>query len=228
MADSFSPADQPGDQADWWRAYVLAQDGQVDELRRLANSGDDHARRQLAGLLADRVETAGAIEAIRPLADAGDDAAERSLARWLADAGSLDELRQRAAAGSWHAACELVPLLARHDLDDELRERASPDDGYLALRALARRLAERGSLDALRELVADVEPGLRPLVIDAAGDGASGGGLEALRLLADWGDRKCQAGLTRRLVREGRRDEVRQRAERGDEYARHWLSESPS
>jgi hypothetical protein len=112
VADSFSPADQPGDQADWWRAYVLAQDGQVDELRRLANSGDDHARRQLAGLLADRVETAGAIEAIRPL--------------------------------------------------------------------------------------------------------------------ADWGDRKCQAGLTRRLVREGRRDEVRQRAERGDEYARHWLSESPS
>ena len=32
----------------WWQAYLLAENDQVDELRRLAAAGDDHARRQLA------------------------------------------------------------------------------------------------------------------------------------------------------------------------------------
>jgi hypothetical protein len=83
----------------WWRAYQLAENDRAGELRERADSGDEHARRQLASWLADRASTGEAIEVIRPLADAGDEAAELWLARWLADDGHLGELRQRAATG---------------------------------------------------------------------------------------------------------------------------------
>jgi hypothetical protein len=60
------------DAAQWWRAYVLAENDQVEELRELAAAGDSHARRQLASWLSDRARSEEAIEVIRPLADAGD------------------------------------------------------------------------------------------------------------------------------------------------------------
>jgi len=106
----------------WWRAYLLAGSDQAGELGERAAAGDEHARRQLASWLADRVRTEEAIEVIRPLADAEDDVAELWLARWLADAGHLEELRQRAASGSYPALHELAGRLARHEHLDELRE----------------------------------------------------------------------------------------------------------
>src|SRR5215470_4003089 len=80
------------------------------ELRELA-AGDDHARRQLAGWLAERALSARlpgrvrleeVIEVICLLADAGDDVAELWLVRWLADCDRLDELRQCADSDSYH------------------------------------------------------------------------------------------------------------------------------
>jgi hypothetical protein len=227
VADFRSPDDQASGAARWWRAYVLAENDQVDELRSLAAAGDDHARRQLASWLSDRAKTADAIEVIHPLADAGDDVAELWLARWLADGDHLDELRQRGARGSWHAARELVKLLAQHDLYDELRERASSGGGYYALYELAKRLAECDLHDALRELAVAADPERRLLILEAAGEGASGG-LDVLRVLADLGDKRGRALLARRLAREGHLDELRHRAESGDEYAQHWLSEALS
>ena len=100
----------------WWRAYLLAENDQAGVLGQLAAAGDEHARRQLAGWLADRARTEEAIEVIRPLADAGDEVAELWLARWLADAGHPDELRQRAAGGSYPALHELAGWLAGHEL----------------------------------------------------------------------------------------------------------------
>jgi hypothetical protein len=47
-----SPVEDPGDAARWWEAYCLAENDEADELRRRADSGDDHARRQLACWLA--------------------------------------------------------------------------------------------------------------------------------------------------------------------------------
>ena len=41
----------------WWRAYLLAEDDQEDALRRLADGGDDHARRMLARWLARKSHT---------------------------------------------------------------------------------------------------------------------------------------------------------------------------
>jgi len=143
----------------WWRAYLLAENDQAGVLGQLAAAGDEHARRQLAGWLADRARTEEAIEVIRPLADAGDEVAELWLARWLADAGHPDELRQRAAGGSYPARHELAGWLAGHERLDELREFLVAHrellSGWLARQHGMREVrlaAELGDADARRRL----------------------------------------------------------------------------
>jgi transposase, IS30 family len=89
------------DQARWWRAYVLAENDRIDELRQHAEAGDDHAQRQLASWLSDRRQIDEAITVIRPLADSDDDIAQLWLARWLAERDHLDELRRRAGTGDF-------------------------------------------------------------------------------------------------------------------------------
>ena len=222
------------DAAQWWRAYLLAENDQVDELRALTAAGDDHARRQLASWLSDRAACGRtvsdrammeeAIEVILPLADAGDDVAGLWLARWLADYDHLDELRRRAASGSYHAVRELARRLAELDMLDELRRHADSGSSP-ALRELARRLAQRDMHAELRELAVAAEPGKRQLILEAAGEGAYE--LDVQRVIADLGDDRGRALLARRLAREGHLNELRQRAESGDEYARHWLTEEP-
>ena len=157
------PGEPAEDAQRWWRACQLAGSDRVDELRRLAAAGDEHARRQLAGWLSDRAYTGSfpdrdrldeAIEVIRPLADAGDDVAGLWLARWLADCGRLEELRQRADGGGYHASRELARSLAGHDMLDELRARADAGS-YPALEELAEWLASREHLGELRALLVD-------------------------------------------------------------------------
>lgn len=189
------------DQAQWWHAYQLAENNQADELRRLAATGDDHARRQLASWLSDRAwsdraEMEEVIEAIRPLADAGDDVAELWLARWLADCDLLDELRSRAAAGGHHALCEL-----------------------------SRRLAERNRPGELRELAVAADPDRRLLILHAASETYSAD-MDVTRMCADLGDETARHRLIRWLARSGQLDELRERAESGDDYARDWLAEA--
>ena len=72
-----SPAGQSDDAARWWRAYCLAENDEVDQLRQQAEGGDDHARRQLASWLSDRGRAQEAIAVIRPLADAGEEPVAR-------------------------------------------------------------------------------------------------------------------------------------------------------
>jgi hypothetical protein len=186
------------DQARWWHAYQLAENDQVGELRRLAAAGDDHARRQLASWLfdragSDRAKMAEAIEVIHPLADAGDDVAELWLARWLADHGHLDELR----------------------------ERASVEDGYHALRELARRLAELDRPGELRELALAADPERRLLIVRAAAEAFSPG-MDVTRMCADLGYEPAGRALIRWLARSGQLDELSEHAE-SDAYARDWL-----
>ena len=162
---------------------------------------------------------------IRPLADAGDDVAELWLARWLADSDRLDELRQRADRGCYHAGRLLARCLARRDLLDELRQRA--DSGsYHAWRDLGKRLADRDMDEELGELITSADAGTGLLIFDAVG--GSPPGMKALRVLADAGHHASRRQLVRVLAREGRLDELRQRADDGDEYARHWLDEALS
>jgi hypothetical protein len=235
MAGSRPPGDEASDAARWWRAYTLADSDQVDELRKLTASGDDHARRQLASWLSerafsgqrssDRAKLEEAIEVIRPVADAGEDVAELWLACWLDESDRLDELRQRADGGSYHAGRLLARCLARHDLLDELRQRANSGSDY-AWRELGKRLADRDMGEELRELITAADADTRQLIFDAMG--GSPPGMKALRVLADAGHKASQMQLGRRLSQEGRLDELRQRADNGDEYARHWLDEAMS
>jgi hypothetical protein len=199
------PGEDTEDAARWWRAYQLAQNDQVDELRQLAAAGDQHAGRQLASWLSDRGwcgdpwsdqgKMAEAIEVIRQVADAGDDVAEMWLARWLADCDGLDELRQRADSG-----------------------------GYYAVRELARRLAALNMHEQLRELVDAADADRQPMILQSAGSAASAG-IDVLRMVADRGNNNARRRLVRRLAREGRVDELRERAENGDDYARQWLAD---
>jgi hypothetical protein len=225
MGGERSLVDEADDAARWWQAYVLAENDQVDELRERAVAGDGHARRQLASWLSDRARTQEAIEAIRPLADAGDEVAELWLVRWLADDDRLDELRERAARGSYYGPHELAKVLAAHDLHDELRERAFSGGGHDALWQLAKWLAARDRHDELRELATAADPERRSMILEAAGEGSSGG-LDVLRVLADLGSKQGRFWLARRLAREGHLDELRDRAASGDESAEHWLAEA--
>lgn len=79
----------------------------------------------------------------------------------------------------------------------------------------------------LRGLITAADAGTRLVIFDAAGEGGSAG-MNALRVLADLGDKTSRLRLARRLAREGRLDELRRRAEGGDEYASHWLEEALS
>ena len=158
-------------------AELLAERGDLDELRARADAGDGYAAGRLADLLAER----GDLDELRARADAGDGDAARRLAELLAERGDLDGLRARADAGDEDAARRLAELLAeRGDLDGaarpgrrrrrarrlrgwpvcwpsaatwtrpaDLRARADAGDGHAAAR-LADLLAERGDLDGLR------------------------------------------------------------------------------
>jgi hypothetical protein len=119
----------------------------------------------------------------------------------------------------------LARWLADIDRLDELRQRADRGS-YHAWRALVSRLAERDMHEDLRELIASADADTRLLIFDAVG--GSPPGMKALRVLADAGHKASRTHLGRRLVREGRLDELRQRADNGDEYAQHWLGEALS
>ena len=109
-------------------ARLLAQRGDLDGLRSLANADEWYVIRELADLLARR----GDLDGLRAQANAGNGYAAGQLARLLADRGDLDELRARADAGDEDAAWRLAGLLPRRgDLDEAeqiLRARADAGD----------------------------------------------------------------------------------------------------
>jgi len=130
-------------------ARLLAEHGNLDELRARASIGDIVAIRLLARLLAERGELDEAIDILRVPAAAGDVSAARRLIKLLAQRGDVDELRARADAGDERAAERLATVLAERGDLDELRARAEvgdPDAAY----SLANVLAQRGDLDELR------------------------------------------------------------------------------
>ena len=190
-------ADADGDgEAAVWLARLLAERGDLDELRARAYSGDGEAAVWLAGLLAERGDPDEAEQILRGAADAGDMYAAERLATLLAERGDPDgaeqTLRTAADAGDTYAAMRLARLLAGRGNVDELRARADAGDMYAA-EQLAWLLAERGDLDELRARV-------------------------------DAGDRAAASGLTELLAERGGLDELRARAYSGDGEAAVWLA----
>ena len=105
-------------------AGLLAERGDLDELRARADAGDER-RRRAAGRAAGRARRPG--RAARP-GRRRRRAAARRLAELLAERGDLDELRARADAGDGDAAGRLAGLLAERGDLDELRARADAGD----------------------------------------------------------------------------------------------------
>ena len=200
-------------------ARLLAQRGDLDELRARADAGDQDAAVYLAILLAER----GDLDELRARADAGDQDAAVRLTCLLGERGDLDELRARADAGDGAAALELANLLAQRGDLDELRAPADAGDPFAALE-LANLLAERGDLDELR---ARADAGDRAAALELPGLLAQRGDLdEAVQLLrarADAGDTAAALELARLLAQRGDLDEavqlLRARADAGDPFA---------
>ena len=123
-------------------AEVLADRGELDELRARADAGDSSATSRLAGILADR----GELDELRARADAGNQAAASRLAGILASRGDLDELRGRTDAGDQAAARPLTELLAgRGNLDQALQIlRAQANSGHGDAQQIAGLLTQKG------------------------------------------------------------------------------------
>ena len=195
-------------------ARLLAERGDLDELRARADAGDWNSASRLARLLAAH----GDLDELRARADVGDQYAARQLAELLAERGDLDEaaqiLRVRAIGGN--AARLLARLLAEHGDLDELRARADVGDRYAA-RQLAELLAERGDLDGLR---ARAETGDRYAAERLAELLAERGDLDGLRARADVGDRYAAELLAER----GDLGGIRAQADADDENAARQLA----
>jgi len=129
---------------------LLAQRGDLDELRARADAGDRNAAWRLADLLAERGDLDGVVQILQDQAEAGDEYAALRLTGLLAERGDLDGLRVLADIGEGAAASELARLLAERNDLEELRALAD-DVGYIpAAWRLADLLAQRGDLEELR------------------------------------------------------------------------------
>jgi hypothetical protein len=138
---------QEEDALRWWRAYQLADGQQTGELRRLAEAGDDHARRQLASSLAAAGDTDEALAVIGPLCEAGDQVAREWRIRWLGAAGRIEELR--GLIPDEQVAVILAERLARDGRLAELRALAE-EDGPHAARVRVWMGSEQGGIDVMR------------------------------------------------------------------------------
>ena len=216
--------------------------------RHAADTGDEHAARQLARLLAWR----GDLDGLRARADTGDgEAAWQAvraagkarrpgrgraaadvgheypalieLAGLLERRGDLDEaeqmLRARADADDWDAAGQLAELLERRGDLDELRARADAGDRDAA-RRLAELLEKRGDLDELRARAdADDRDAARQLTHLLEKRGDLDEAEQILRTRADAGDMPAGWRLDSLLERRGDLAELRARADAGDRHA---------
>jgi thioredoxin-like negative regulator of GroEL len=186
-------------------AELLAERGELDELRARAETGDSFAASRLAELLEERGDPDGATQVLRTAAETGDSFAASRLARLLEERGDVDGatqiLRARTDAGDSDAAFQLARLLEeRGDLDGAtqiLRARTDAGDSDAAFQ-LARLLEERGDPD---------------------------GAAQILRARADAGDNDAASRLAWLLAERGDVDRLRTRAEGGDSDAAFQLAE---
>ncbi|MFI5898342.1 hypothetical protein ACIA5D_50535 [Actinoplanes sp. NPDC051513] len=191
---------------------LLADDGETDELRRLADRGIRMAGHYLARQLADR----GAVEDLRQRADAGDADAGGFLARLLASDGKIDELQQRADRGDGDAATTLADLLLRLGRLEEaevlLQQQAAAGDSW-ALHSLTRVLADQGRYEgAIAALTRHVEAGanadIGDLVRLLTECGRVEEAIDYCRQRLDFDDEYAAASLADLWIQQGRVDDA--------------------
>jgi len=149
--DPVDAAGCPGSDPDairWWEAYQLAEADEIGQLGARTDSGDKHARRALAGRLAEYGRYAEAVDLIRPLAEAGEDVARLWLARWLADSDPA-ELRRRAETGDFYCLEVLADSVRWRASAEEWREVLCRPDGRL-VPGLEAWLARQSDVEVIR------------------------------------------------------------------------------
>jgi hypothetical protein len=202
-------------------AELLAERGDIGELRARAEAGDWDADQKLLGLLAARSD----IDGLRARAETGNRQAVSRLVELLADRADIDGLRSWADAKDFEAGQKLVELLAARGDVDELRARADAGD-WRADARLAEMLFGGGDVDGLRAWA------------DAGNESAAGwlarllfdlGEIDELRARADAGNQSAVSWLAEHLFNGGEISEAKRvlldSAEAGDEYAAWHLAE---
>ncbi len=220
------------------RLATLRAEERADDLRPLAESGDDEARVLLVQTLAEQ----GEVEELKALA-AGDEYATGLLVELLGRQELVEELRPYAAAGNTRARDLIVSVLVRQERVDELRSLGDPyadgklaellaglgrvDEAVAVLRGraaasgadkdwyqLARLLADHGRPDEAIAVLRESPRAAPDLLVSLLTDQGRVG--EALALL----DASDQRGAPRRAARlraaHGLVDELRARADAGE------------
>ncbi|OLZ51622.1 hypothetical protein BS329_15255 [Amycolatopsis coloradensis] len=189
---------------------LLAERGDLEQLRERAANGDEYAINKLVDLLAER----GDLGPLRERAANGDEHAIMRLSWLLAKRGNWEPMRERADNGDEHAMVALAELVAERGDLGPLRERAANGDEHAIVR-LAWVLAERGDLGPLRERADNGNWRASIQLVDLL---AERGDLEQLRERADNGDEHAIVRLARLLAERGDLEQLRERAANGDEY----------
>lgn len=225
---------------------LLENEGKVQDLRTLADSGIWAACRWLAkwlvenllyGELFDRADHGdeAAVNELKALLDRGDKNFAPDMASWLSERGGVEVLRASAEVDNSLAASQLTWLLAWNGNIDELRTRADGGDRSAA-RHLADWLAKNGQLEELQtradkgdstasywltkdeEIGAQADEMLKWRLIKS-------GKIDDLRTLADEGNQSAASTLAMFLAAENEIEELRTRASGGDSSASDELSQ---
>jgi len=178
---------------------LYSRHGRFDELRQLADAGDQYAARRLAFQLARRGRPLEALALVRPQAEAvpPNEWAATWMCECLALLDQLDELQARADAGDEYAE---LRLLARRGCLDEIRSRVIAGDESAELFILTA-LLDLGQIDdAAAELRRQIEE-----------DVENGGDIDPADQLAEL------------LATHDRLDELRLEVFAGNPYAGRWL-----
>jgi thioredoxin-like negative regulator of GroEL len=196
-------------------AELLAQRGDIQELRERADTGDPDAAIRLAELLAERGEIEEAIALLRRRADTSDP----DTASELAHGGDVQGLRERVDTGDPDAAFELGDLLIKRGEIEEaiavLRKGVASDRDAAIL--LAGVLAERGEIEeAIAVLHKRADSGDKSAARRVAELLIERGDVQRLRKRAESGDTNGASELAKLLIKRGDVQHLRKRADTSD------------
>jgi hypothetical protein len=202
---------------------VLIVQGRIEDLRALADNGTPEARYSLSKYLVKE----NRIEELRARGDAGDMSAEMELNRLLFKNGDTSELRKRAESGdsqamylvvSWlldrnHGIPQAIELIKGREHEhsrtaSKVADRLESEGNDLEAERIWRVLKEAGS-SAAAQSIAEL----------LARQGRYGEAIDAWRALADSQYPGASDKLASLLAKQGLVDELRERANSGDESA---------
>ncbi|MFY1672792.1 NACHT domain-containing protein [Plantactinospora sp. WMMB334] len=191
----------------------LARQAAPDILRRLARGGDRVAADELADVLSEQGDLAGAADTLKRSVGAFDVKGAEKLAGLLVAMGAFDELRRRATPGRYLAFARRY-LRWAGQVDDSTEDANPYENALVAI------LAERGDLAGLRTLAdKNRSPNAGAALADLLADHGDRDELRSLAEARDWaaarklatlleseGDLSGAADLRHRLSRAGDRD----------------------